>query len=104
MEYSAFCEEREAELTKEAKATRTQWHPAFCAAVRLELIENKADLDYTNEYNLNSKPKDAERIVIQSEKLKQKDEKLYADSVVRVAVEENKDVFRISRVKRCLNH
>ena len=46
------------------KETRTQWHPAFCAAVRLELIENKADLDYTNEYNLNSKPIQMDLLVI----------------------------------------
>ncbi len=39
-------------MTKEVK---TQWHPAFCSAVKLELIENKADLDYSNEYHLNSK-------------------------------------------------
>lgn len=46
------------------KETRTQWHPAFCAAVRLELIENKGDLDYTNEYNLNSKPIQMDLLVI----------------------------------------
>ena len=44
--------------------TRTQWHPAFCSAVKLELIENKADLDYTNEYNLNSKPIRMDLLVI----------------------------------------
>ena len=46
------------------KETRTQWHPAFCAAMRLELIENKADLDYENEYNLNSKPIQMDLLVI----------------------------------------
>lgn len=46
------------------KETRTQWHPAFCSAMRLELIENKADLDYTNEYNLNSKPIQMDLLVI----------------------------------------
>ena len=50
------------------KETRTQWHPAFCAAVRLELIENKADLDYTNEYNLNSKPIQMDLLVIKKSK------------------------------------
>ena len=41
--------------------------------------------------------KDVERIILQTEKLTQNDEKLYADSVLRVAVEENKDAFHISR-------
>ena len=36
----------------------------FCAAMRLELIENKADLDYENEYNLNSKPIQMDLLVI----------------------------------------
>ena len=51
-----------------AKETRTQWHPAFCAAVKLELIENKVDLDYTNEYNLNSKPIQMDLLVIKKSK------------------------------------
>ena len=50
------------------KETKTQWHPAFCAAVRLELVENKADLDYTNEYNLNSKPIQMDLLVIKKSK------------------------------------
>ena len=51
-----------------AKEARTQWHPAFCAAVKLELIENKGDLDYTNEYNLNSKPIQMDLLVIKKSK------------------------------------
>ena len=50
------------------KETRTQWHPAFCAAMRLELIENKADLDYENEYNLNTKPIQMDLLVIKKSK------------------------------------
>lgn len=46
------------------KETRTQWHPAFCSAMRLELIENKDDLEYTNEYNLNSKPVQIDLLII----------------------------------------
>ena len=34
----------------------TQWHPAFCSAIKLELKENKNDLTYHSEYGLNSKP------------------------------------------------
>ena len=43
---------------------RIQWHPAFCSAVRLELAENREDLDFYNEYNLNSKPLQADLLVI----------------------------------------
>lgn len=33
-----------------------QWHPAFAAAMDLELNENRKDLEYNKEYNLNTKP------------------------------------------------
>ena len=45
--------------------------------------------------NLNRK--DAERIVIQAERLRQKEEKMYADSVLQVTLSENKEVFRTIR-------
>ena len=35
---------------------KTQWHPAFCSAIKLELIEDAEYLNYMNEYNLNTKP------------------------------------------------
>lgn len=35
---------------------KTQWHPAFCSAIKLELIENKNDLEYTSEFGLGNKP------------------------------------------------
>lgn len=38
------------------QAVKTQWHPAFCAAIELELAADKGNLEYTNEYNLTSKP------------------------------------------------
>lgn len=44
--------------------TKIQWHPAFCSAIKLELIINKADLDYTSEFNLNSKPLQIDLLVI----------------------------------------
>ena len=28
------------------KENYTQWHPAFCSAIKLELVENKEDLEY----------------------------------------------------------
>lgn len=47
---------------------KTQWHPAFCAAMRLELRENKADLGYEPEYTLNMKPLLIDLLVIKLEK------------------------------------
>ena len=41
----------------------------------------------------NLKQKDAERIVLQSESLTQKDAKLYADSVLQATIKANKAVF-----------
>lgn len=35
---------------------RTQWHPAFCSAMKLELMENKNDLTFSSEHGLNTKP------------------------------------------------
>lgn len=43
---------------------RIQWHPAFCSAVRLELADNREYLAFYNEYNLNSKPLQADLLVI----------------------------------------
>ncbi len=42
----------------------TQWHPAFCSAIKLELKENKNDLNYTSEYNVNTKPVQIDLLVI----------------------------------------
>ena len=52
----------------------------------------------------NLERKDAERIVIQSESLTEKDEKLYADSVLEVAVTENEEIFaelRMEEIHMC---
>lgn len=38
------------------KHSKTQWHPAFCSALKLELIANKNDLIYQSEYGINTKP------------------------------------------------
>ena len=42
----------------------TQWHPAFCSALRLELSENKDDLVYHPEYGINTKPIQIDLLVI----------------------------------------
>ncbi len=36
--------------------TKIQWHPGFVSAMNLELCENRTDLIYEKEYNLNTKP------------------------------------------------
>ncbi len=44
---------------------KTQWHPAFCAAARLELIFNKNELDFREEYNLSRKPLQIDLLIIE---------------------------------------
>ena len=44
---------------------KVQWHPAFCSAMRLELRENREELKFYNEYNLNSKPLEIDLLVVQ---------------------------------------
>lgn len=43
---------------------KRQWHGPFCSAVRLELIENKGDVDFQKEYQLSSKPLQIDLLVI----------------------------------------
>ena len=43
---------------------RTQWHPAFCSSMELELIENKKELTYDREYNLSSEPLRIDLLII----------------------------------------
>ncbi len=43
---------------------KTQWHPPFCAAVKLELRANKKDLSFESEYTLNTKPIQIDLLVI----------------------------------------
>lgn len=43
---------------------KIQWHPGFVAAVNLELKENRDDLQFEKEYNLNTKPLEVDLLVI----------------------------------------
>lgn len=52
-------------MTKERK---TQWHPAFVSAVKLELREDAEYLEYTSEYNLNVKPLAVDLLIVKKEK------------------------------------
>lgn len=44
--------------------TKVQWHPGFVAAMNLELMENRTDLLFEKEYNLNTKPLEIDLLVI----------------------------------------
>ena len=37
---------------KKEKQKKLQWHPAFCSALRLELLEDAANLEFTDEFQL----------------------------------------------------
>ena len=45
-----------------------QWHMGFTAAVDLELEENREDLEYAKEYSLNSRPLQADLLVIRKDR------------------------------------
>ena len=44
--------------------SRVQWHPAFVAAMNLELKQNRNELIYEREYNLNTKPLSIDLLVL----------------------------------------
>ena len=46
------------------KKKKNQYHPAFCAAMELELREDKEHLTFEKEYNLNTKPNSIDFLVI----------------------------------------
>lgn len=47
--------------------TKIQWHPGFVAAMDLEFEENRNDLIYEKEYNLNTKPLEIDLLVIKKD-------------------------------------
>ena len=47
--------------------TKIQWHAAFVSAMDLELAQNRSDLEYYNEYNLNTKPLEVDLLVIKKD-------------------------------------
>ncbi len=51
------------------KEKNTQWHPAFCSALKLELREDAEHLTYTNEYNINTKPLQMDMLIIKKTQL-----------------------------------
>ena len=53
---------------KDSAAKDIQWHPAFVSAMNLELLENREDLVFEREYNLNTKPLEIDLLIIKKEK------------------------------------
>ncbi|MCM1256887.1 MAG: hypothetical protein NC307_03445 [Roseburia sp.] len=49
------------------KETKIQWHPGFIAAMNLELTQNKNDLLFEKEHNLNTKPLEIDLLIIKKE-------------------------------------
>ena len=47
------------------KDTKIQWHPAFVAAMNLELREDRENLIFQKEHNLNTKPLSIDLLIIQ---------------------------------------
>ena len=47
--------------------TKIQWHPGFVAAMDLELKEDRKNLIFEKEYNLNTKPLEIDLLVIKKE-------------------------------------
>ena len=45
--------------------TKTQWHPGFVAAMNLAFAENRNDLKFEPEYNLNTKPLEIDLLLIE---------------------------------------
>ncbi len=56
------------EKSKAEKKQKLQWHPAFAAALEMELLENKDDLEFEREHNLNRKPLLIDCLVIKKKK------------------------------------
>lgn len=50
-----------------ANEPKTQWHPAFCSAMKLELKDDAEYLQYTSEYNLNTKPLEMDLLIVKKE-------------------------------------
>ena len=44
-----------------------QWHPAFIAAMDLEMTKNRNRLKFDKEYNLNVKPLEVDLLITKSE-------------------------------------
>ena len=50
------------------KSKKLQWHPAFCSALRLELLEDAENLEFTDEFQLTEKPLQIDCTVVKVKK------------------------------------
>ena len=50
------------------KSQKLQWHPAFCSALRLELLEDAENLEFTDEFQLTEKPLQIDCTVVKVKK------------------------------------
>ena len=53
---------------KKEKQKKLQWHPAFCSALRLELLEDAENLEFTDEFQLTEKPLQIDCTVVKVKK------------------------------------
>ena len=58
-----FCKIRERKI-RMTITQKTQWHPAFCSAMHLELLDYEEHLEYINEYNLTKKPLQIDLLIL----------------------------------------
>jgi len=49
-------EQTKSQQENQKKSQKLQWHPAFCSALRLELLEDAENLEFTDEFQLTEKP------------------------------------------------
>ena len=49
-------QEKNQQEKNQKKSQKLQWHPAFCSALRLELLEDAENLEFTDEFQLTEKP------------------------------------------------
>jgi hypothetical protein len=50
------------------KSQKLQWHPVFCSALRLELLEDAENLEFTDEFQLTEKPLQIDCTVVKVKK------------------------------------
>ena len=65
---NAGCEEELQPKEKSPSNSELQWHPAFFAGIQIELKDDKENLSFENEHQLNAKPMEIDVLVIKKEK------------------------------------
>lgn len=82
---------------------KTQWHPAFCAAMRLELKDNPS-LQFTNEFNLTEKPLEVDLLIINKPSGTQIDNMIgefFGEHCWNTKVPPIKDLMSLRSARRC---